>query len=376
MRWGAGTGWTAALAAAALLLGTLSLARKAQSTPAAAREGDETHAPGASQTRARAEAASRDDLEAVGRAIFFDPSLSEPPGTSCAGCHDPAQAFAGNHGSTVGVALGSRPGHFARRNTPSVLYLRFVKRFHLRWEEDAALPDVAGGFFWDGRADSIVDAVRGPLLDPDEMNNGDAQSVAAKVRAAPYADALRRATGVDLADPDAALRAVGLAEQAFLLGDAMSPFSSRFDDFVRGQATLTQTEARGLALFRDHEKGGCDGCHRVHDNLPDPTRSLFTDYRYDSVGAPRNRAVPANRDPSRFDLGLCGRPIPALRGDVERFCGSFRTPSLRNVAVRQRFMHNGAFERLRDVVAFYATARTEPARWYPGGGAVDDVPPS
>ena len=78
---------------------------------------------------------------AAGRQIFFDGALSEPPGTSCASCHDPAHGYAGNHGSTIGVARGSRPDHFARRNTPSVLYLEFVRRFHFHWEEDAALPD-------------------------------------------------------------------------------------------------------------------------------------------------------------------------------------------------------------------------------------------
>src|SRR5215471_8224857 len=49
----------------------------------------------------------------VGRSVFFDATLSEPRGTSCASCHDPGRAFAGNHGSTLGVPRGSRPGHFA-----------------------------------------------------------------------------------------------------------------------------------------------------------------------------------------------------------------------------------------------------------------------
>jgi cytochrome c peroxidase len=57
----------------------------------------------------------------------------------------------------------------------------------------------------------------------------------------------------------------------------------------------------------------------------------------------------------------------------EHFCGTFRTPSLRNVAVRTSFMHNGFFARLRDVVAFYATRATDPKRWYPSG-RYDDLP--
>src|ERR1700761_6934905 len=73
--------------------------------------------------RARAAAAAR---AAIGKQIFFDTTLSEPAGTSCASCHDPERGFAGNHGSDNGVARGSRPDHFAKRNTPSVMYLGFV----------------------------------------------------------------------------------------------------------------------------------------------------------------------------------------------------------------------------------------------------------
>ena len=58
---------------------------------------------------------------ALGRKIFFEKGFSEPPGTSCASCHDPARAFSGNNGSTLGAPAGSRPNHFGRRNTPSVL---------------------------------------------------------------------------------------------------------------------------------------------------------------------------------------------------------------------------------------------------------------
>ena len=315
-------------------------------------------------------------LVALGRSIFFDRTLSEPPGTSCESCHDSTRAFAGNNGSTTGVAQGSRPGHFAKRNTPSVLYLKFVRAFHLHWEEDAPLPDAAGGFFWDGRVDSIVDLVKGPLLDPDEMNNGDGRAVARKIAAAPYADTFRRAFGDVLDDGDATLKAVGAAEEAFLTSSTMSPFSSKFDEFLQGRATLTPVEARGLALFRDHAKGGCDTCHRINEKIPDPKRSPFTDYEYDSVGIPRNRRTAANRDdPAYHDLGLCQRPEPKFGSSAQRYCGSFRTPSLRNVAVRRSFMHNGTFSSLRDVVAFYASGRTDPARWYGGSEAFDDLPP-
>src|SRR6202042_2667273 len=91
---------------------------------------------------------------------------------------------------------------------------------------------------------------------------------------------------------------------------------------------------------------------------------------------PRNRSLPANADAHVYDLGLCERKAiaPAPQSSASTWCAKFRTPSLRNVAVRPSFMHNGAFTKLRDVVAFYATRATNPKRWY-GATTYDDLPP-
>jgi cytochrome c peroxidase len=312
---------------------------------------------------------------ALGKKIFFDGALSEPPGTSCATCHDPAHGYAGNNGSPYGTARGSRPGHFARRSTPSVLYLKFVPRFGFRWEEDVDLPDAAGGFFWDGRTDSLAKLVEQPLFNPDEMNGGDAARVAGKLRSAPYAGDFRAAFGAAIDDPAEAMAAVGTAVETFLRSDAMSPFSSKYDDVIRGRAAFSAVEALGLELFKDRAKGGCDACHRLNEASPKPERSLFTDYGFEAVGSPRNARLPPNRDEKSFDLGLCERHDHPHMSD-ERLCGSFRTPSLRNVALRPSFMHNGKFTKLRDVVTFYATRGTDPRRWYPARGTFDDLPES
>src|SRR4029077_2715205 len=86
---------------------------------------------------------------------------------------------------------------------------------------------------------------------------------------------------------------------------------------------------------------------------------------------PRNYRAPA---PARPDLGLCERTDPRVPTNEPMYCINFRTPSLRNVAVRGAYMHNGAFGRLRDVVAFYATRATNPRRWYRSGVKFDGVP--
>jgi cytochrome c peroxidase len=89
-------------------------------------------------------------------------------------------------------------------------------------------------------------------------------------------------------------------------------------------------------------------------------------------------AIPANNDPNYHDLGLCGPQRTDLAGRSE-YCGLFRTPTLRNVALKKSFFHNGFFHSLRDVVSFYATRDSDPGRWYPknSDGTVrkyDDLP--
>ena len=300
---------------------------------------------------------------ALGKRIFFDKSLSEPAGTSCASCHEPAHGFAGNNGSKLGVALGSRPEHFATRNTPSVMYLKFAPHFHLHWEEDAPLVDAYGGFFWDGRVDELADVPKQPLMNPNEMNNASTGDILAKLQRSEYAAEFRQEFGA-LESAEAAVQSLGVALAAYLTSPELAPFSSKYDQYIQHRADLTAQEARGLRLFKDSAKGGCSECHKLNDTIPRPERSLFTNYAFDSVGIPRNTKLPANSDAAHFDLGLCQRPNPKFRSDSPEFCGSFRTPSLRNVALRESFMHNGVFTSLRDVVAFYASRSTNPRRWY------------
>jgi cytochrome c peroxidase len=312
-------------------------------------------------------------LVALGKRVFFDERLSEPPGTSCASCHDPARAFSGRHGSSLGVPLGSRPAHFARRSTPSVLYMRYVPKFHYFEDDEAPAPEPRGGFFWDGRSDSLAQLVRQPLFNPDEMNAGTPRLLAGKIVRGPYAKEFRSALGPSC-EPEAVLRGVGAALEAYLTSDEMTPASSKYDAYVRGQATLTENEKRGLEIFKDRRRGACSGCHRMAETSTNPGESMFTDYGYDPIAIPRNRELPGNRNAASFDLGLCERKDTKTPSSDGKWCSSFRTPSLRNVAVRDRFGHNGVFKSLRDVVVFYARRAVAPGLVYPPGQKFDDVP--
>ena len=216
-----------------------------------------------------------------------------------------------------------------------------------------------------------------PLLNPNEMGNRDRSAIARRLESSAYADELRTQFDGVFASPESAVLALGECVEAFLTSAEMSPFSSKYDEFLRGHEELSASEAKGLALFKDHAKGACSSCHTMNDRSPMPERSLFTDYGYEVVAVPRNRKIASNANAGSFDLGVCDRREhrqPNWHTEDDMFCGSFRTPSLRNVAVRTHFMHNGVFSSLRDVVAFYATRATDPKRWY-ADGKFDDLPP-
>jgi cytochrome c peroxidase len=314
--------------------------------------------------------------ERLGRSLFNDPTLSEPHGTSCAACHSPDRAFGGNHGSTIGVPFGSTTtGAMGFRNTPSIMYGSYAPAFAVVPSDDGPTP--TGGQFLDGRVDTQADQAKLPLLSPSEMNNPSAAAVVAKVALAPYAADFQAEFGADIfARPDDAFNAIGKALQDYEHTADFHPFSSRYDDYLRGHDTFTAAERRGMALFFNPQKGNCVGCHAADPGNADPSASLFTDFTYDNLGVPRNAAIPANADPSFYDLGLGGpkRALPADDPDPG-FNGAFKVPTLRNSAVKQALFHNGRFNNLQDLVAFYVTRDTDPARWYPSGTTFDDLPP-
>ncbi|MBS0614410.1 MAG: cytochrome-c peroxidase, partial [Proteobacteria bacterium] len=172
--------------------------------------------------------------------------------------------------------------------------------------------------------------------------------------------------------------AIGEALEAYQQTPAeFSPFTSKYDAFLRGEARLSEQEVRGLAAFNDPLRGNCNQCHRSQ-LTPQGHLPMFTDFGLIAVGVPRNKQIAANADPAYFDLGACG-PLRKDLANQPEYCGLFKTPSLRNVATRKAFYHNGVFHSLEDAVAFYATRDTNPERWYPRGadGQVkkfDDLP--
>ena len=307
-------------------------------------------------------------LQTLGARLFRDPALSASGRLSCASCHSPAHGFGPANALPVQMG-GTDMGQAGTRAAPSLTYLEATPPFteHYFDSDDDGDESIdngpTGGLTWDGRVDRGRDQARIPLLSPREMANRSAADVAARLEKAGYAAALRRILGVKLASPDqvfdAAVEAIEVYEQDYRV---FYPYSSKYDAVLAGKAKLSPAEARGLALFEDPDKGNCSSCH-ISQRANNGSPPEFTDYGLIAIGVPRNRAIPANDDPAHFDLGLCGPDRTDFRDRAE-YCGLFKTPSLRNVALRQSFMHNGVFHSLREVMAFYVERDTDPGKWY------------
>ena len=324
-------------------------------------------------------------LSDLGRRIFMDPAYSASGRQSCASCHDPAKAFGPPDARAV-QSGGPNMDRLGFRNTPSLRYAHAPIAFTLHFlESEVTLGQddqgPTGGRTWDGRVNSAHDQALMPLMDANEMANENGAAVVQRLRTTSYADEFRQvlsAPGENVFDdPDSTLVWVTVALETYeQTAPEFHPFDSKFDAWLRDEATLSPAEMRGMALFNDMKKGNCASCHPSTRKASTNRPPIFTDFGFVALGVPRNPELPANRDPKFFDLGLCG-PLRTDLASHPEYCGMFRTPSLRNVALRKRFFHNGAIRSLRDAVAFYATRDTTPARWYPnskGKPGYDDLP--
>lgn len=329
--------------------------------------------PSAAATYARSTA-----IAELGRELFFDPTLSASGRMSCATCHDPAHGFSASDASPVRTG-GADLGQPGLRAIPSLMYGSFVPAFSEYFFESDDDGDGSvdqgptGGRDWDGRADRARDQAMFPLFNKNEMANAGPAALAASVARSSYAIRLKTLYGRNvLSDPGATVAAVTEALEFFQETPAIfSPFTSKYDAYLRGSASLTTKESSGLAVFDDRNKGNCAQCHPSGISATGRP-PLFTDFGYVALGVPRNPAIPANADPGYFDLGLCGPQRTDLANKVA-YCGMFRAPTLRNVALKKSFYHNGFFHSLRDAVAFYATRDTDPGKWY-AGRKFDDLP--
>jgi cytochrome c peroxidase len=331
----------------------------------------------------------------LGGALFAEKDLSNPVGQACISCHSPEVGFsfplsAVNEQS--GIAPGAVPGRFGNRRPPSIAYAKFIPPGPPSF--DARQQTFVGGLFYDGRAPNLPSQAAAPLQNPNEMNNlvhnlGSPALVVSKVESGPNAELFKQTYGANVFTLPASqvFQMIVQAIATFESSPTLSPFSSKYDAYVAGRATLTANEMAGLRLFTGSSTGRPGGppyknaeCSTCHVLAPGAGRGpdLFTDFHYYNIGIPRNPANPyyketdAAIDPAGYnplginyiDLGLAdflysnGGLVP---NDPLAIKGKFKAPTLRNTDTRpypefvKAYGHNGVFKSLQQVVHFYNT---------------------
>ena len=313
--------------------------------------------------------ASLTSQERLGKSLFYDTNLSDPPGQACAVCHGPQVGFTGPDAlinATGAVYEGAVPGRFGNRKPPTAAYAGDSPILH--YDADAGV--WVGGMFWDGRAtgetlgDPLAEQAQGPFLNPLEQNNASAQVVIDKVLASDYAGLFASVC----TDPTVYYDCIGRAIAAYERSAEVSAFTSKYDYWLDGQAKLTGLEQKGLELFEGKAK--CANCH-----VP----PLFTDYTYDNLGVPKNPLNPFYDELAFNPLGTAWVD-KGLGGYLESAgyspdvynpeMGKFKVPTLRNVDKKpyQSFVkaygHNGYFKSLAEIVHFYNTRDVLPTCTY------------
>jgi cytochrome c peroxidase len=247
---------------------------------------------------------------ALGRNLFYDKRLSSDNTVSCASCHNPLLGF--TDGSMHSTGVGGKTG---KRNAISIL--------------NAAYDPVQ---FWDGRAATLEAQVGTPMEDPDEMNQPHAITVTKLEEDAAVQKQFDAAFGPGPITIGKIQKAIASFERMLISGN------SAFDRYEYGgdKTALSATAIRGLAIFRDKDKGNCATCHTIDSHY-----ALFTDGKFHNTGEGVD---------DEGNLTDAGR-FAETKVNADR--GAFKTPTLRNVAESAPYMHDGKLKTLNDVVQFY-----------------------
>lgn len=265
----------------------------------------------------------------LGRHFFFDTRLSGDLGVSCATCHDPEKGW----GDGKALSSGYRSMEYFR-NSPTVLNAAHKKRY-----------------LWDGRLDGS-DAgtlVRDMITEAHTMN-GDGRLVQERLKQIPEYDALWKKWRAN--DDINGMRVFNVVGEFI---KSLETKNAPFDKFAKGDANAITNEAKeGYALFKG--KAGCVSCHNGH---------IGSDGKLYRTGVPENPEVQKN--PLRTITMLRHYASSGLpnymntRNDVgsyaitkdKRDIGKFQTAQLRDLKYTAPYMHNGVFQTLDEVVAFY-----------------------
>jgi cytochrome c peroxidase len=379
-------------------------------------------------------------VQLLGKLFIYDKTLSPFGNIACATCHSSRAGFTGGttifNATTVaqpgGVPIlnATAPGpniRYGPRKPQTYAYAPFAPILHY----NAAVADFYGGNFWDMRAtgtrlaNPAAEQAQGPPVNPVEMANPDTACVVWKASQGGYASLVELVGGAQsfainwpanvatvcatpgpppASDPfpvhlsaqdrgtsNSTYDHLTLAVASYESSAEVSPFSSKFDAWLAGNAPLSASEQRGYDLFNG--KGQCNQCH-LSGNAVNSTSlaaadlaPLFTDFTSANTGVPKNLAIPYYCESNPDQYGYTANPLGFAAADLgvgamlsgpnnpnplqwkalaPLFNGKFQVPTLRNVDLRPRadfikaYMHNGYLKSLAEVVHFYNTSQALP----------------
>jgi cytochrome c peroxidase len=235
----------------------------------------------------------------LGRVLFYDTRMSHDGSTSCASCHRQANGFSDPNQFSAGIN-----GQLTGRHSMALANGNYY---------------VSGAAFWDERAGSLEEQALIPIESPAEMGSTLSEVVAKLSATAFYPPLFQAAFGSPEVTPERIGKAIAQFERSMVsyqakYDTAFAP-GSTVPDFAE---VFTADELAGEAIF--HGVGRCGGCHTTH----------------------------AQVGQQATNVGLDAVMVDEGAGE-----GRFKTPSLRNIAVRGHFMHDGRFSSLQEVVEFY-----------------------
>lgn len=300
-----------------------------------------------------------DTKEKLGKALFFDKSISLDRKTSCATCHDPKHGFIDARFSEAGrdqnifihgaFSVGDDGSALGGRNAPTASYAMFSPSF----SESSGV--YKGGQFHDGRAATLQAQAEGPPLDGAEMMMPDKNNVIERIKEnKKYITAFQSLYGEEIFDDvNMSYASMANAIAKFEKTDEFAPFDSKYDRFKAGTYTMTDTEEAGYSLFFSNANTNCATCHSLNSNSEAFSKEMFTNYEYENIGTPRNSAaMDARAALGLQDANATFKGLGATVNDAQHY-GKTKVPTLRNIAVTGPYMNNGVFKELRTVIKFY-----------------------
>ncbi len=313
-----------------------------------------------------------DTKEKLGEALFFDANISFSRKMSCATCHNPDYGFVDARFRESGVdqsifidgafSVGDDGFSLGGRNAPTAAYAMYTPTFSQMQDGN-----YFGGEFHDGRAATLKVQAGGPPLDGAEMQMPDKRSVIERVQENKvYIEAFKLLFPDTMFDDiNGSYENMTEAISKFEKTDLFAPFNSKYDKFREcvnagnGEfgcyttAGWSEEAIAGYALFTTNNNTSCMDCHSLNSGFEATQKELFTNYKYENIGTPRNitamdaRANLGLQDMNATFQGLGKTVNNALHN------GKTKVPTLRNIAITGPYMSNGVFKKLRTVLEFY-----------------------